>query len=224
MHTELLDPPALSPKLVESAPQFLEAARRLNIGSAPDSAAAQTARAQINAEIKRLTAVRMGQTKPLDESKKKIMAFFATPLSLLEEALGLYGQKIIAYNEIEAERARKVQAKLDAESAKERARLQAISEAARAKGQEDKAEAFENRAAAVVAPIIRTEAPKVAGTQFREVWKHEVTDPTKINAPFMEPSDVKIGQVVRSMKQDAVSVVGPGLRVWAEKIIASGRG
>lgn len=205
------------------ADQWIAAAASFAVATAEDSERAQRWRAKINAEIKRLNDERLTLTRPLDDSKKRIMALYAAPLQLLEAALQTYGRKIIAYNEAQAVLARKAQAKLEAEAAKERARLQEIADKAAAKGQEDKAEQFQMRAAAVVAPIVQTEAPKVAGTQFREVWKHEVTDPARINAPFMEPSEVKIGKVVRSMGQDAVSVVGPGLRVWSEKIIASGR-
>jgi uncharacterized membrane protein YqiK len=85
----------------------------------------------------------------------------------------------------------------------------------------DKAEQFESRAAQVVAPVSQAAAPKVSGVTTRDVWKFEVVDQTKINAAFLMPDDVKIRKLVLSMKGDAVSVVGAGIRVWVEKQLAS---
>lgn len=88
---------------------------------------------------------------------------------------------------------------------------------------QDKADRFEERAAAVVAPIIQADTQTAAGTSKRENWTFEITDPSKINPAFLMPDEVKIGKIVKSMKLDAVSVVGPGIRVFAEKILASRR-
>ncbi|MCO6445689.1 MAG: hypothetical protein J5J04_16575, partial [Anaerolineae bacterium] len=86
----------------------------------------------------------------------------------------------------------------------------------------EKVEAIETRAAAVVAPIIQREAPKVAGVATREVWRFEITDPTKINAAFMVPDEQKIRKQVAALKGDAAAIIGPGVRVWCEKSIAAG--
>jgi hypothetical protein len=88
---------------------------------------------------------------------------------------------------------------------------------------EAKQETFENRAAAVVAPVAQAETAKVAGSSFREHWEFQVIDAAKINAQFMMPDEVKIGRVVQSLKLDAVGVVGEGLRVTSRKILASRR-
>lgn len=88
---------------------------------------------------------------------------------------------------------------------------------------EAKAEQFETRAAAVVAPIIQSEAPKVTGTSLRENWTFRITDPTKINAAFLMPDEAKIGKLVKSMKGDAAALIGAGIEVFSEKILASRR-
>jgi hypothetical protein len=87
----------------------------------------------------------------------------------------------------------------------------------------DKAEAFESRAAAVVAPVVQTEAPKVAGSSFRDHWEFEILDYAQINRQFLTADLVKIGKIVQSLHADAVAVVGPGLKVTSRKILASRR-
>jgi hypothetical protein len=105
-----------------------------------------------------------------------------------------------------------------AEAAKLSARAVRVEEKAEAK-----AETFETRASSVVAPIAQAQVASVAGTQFRDHYEFEILDATKINASFMTPDLVKIGAVVKSLKKEAVGVVGAGLKVTSRKILASGR-
>lgn len=105
--------------------------------------------------------------------------------------------------------------------AEEAARLAAKAAQIEAKAAE-KVDAIDQRAAAVVAPIIQREAPKVAGVATREVWRFEITDPTKINPAFTMPDEQKIRRQVAALKGDAAAIIGPGVRVWCEKSIAAG--
>jgi hypothetical protein len=82
---------------------------------------------------------------------------------------------------------------------------------------------LEDRAAASVAPIVQADTARVAGAQFREVWEFQITDLSKINAPFLMADETKIGRVVQSLKKDAVGVVGEGLAVSSRKILATRR-
>lgn len=86
-----------------------------------------------------------------------------------------------------------------------------------------KAVVFETRAASVVAPIAQAHTARAAGTQFRDHYEFEILDASKINAAFMTPDLVKIGAVVKSLKKEAVGVVGAGLSVTSRKILASTR-
>lgn len=87
---------------------------------------------------------------------------------------------------------------------------------------EDKAQSLEVQAATVVAPVIQREPPKVTGISSREVWKFEIVDPSKINPQFLMPDEKKIGAQVRALKGDAASIIGAGVRVYAERQIAAG--
>lgn len=88
---------------------------------------------------------------------------------------------------------------------------------------EEKAQVFEERASAVVAPIALADTEQVAGSSFREVPEFEVIDEDKINRAFMTPDSVKIGKVVKSLGKDAVGIVGRGLKVTMKKILATRR-
>jgi hypothetical protein len=91
--------------------------------------------------------------------------------------------------------------------------------AARAEKQDDKAEAKAEMQAAVVAPVIQREAPKVAGIATRDVWKFEVTDPSLVPRQYLAIDETKIRRVVQAMKADANI---PGVRVYCEKQLAAG--
>jgi hypothetical protein len=86
---------------------------------------------------------------------------------------------------------------------------------------ETKASNLEQQAAAVVAPVIHREAPRVAGLQMREVWEFTILDPKKINPEFLIPDEKKIGQLVRSLKGDAQALLGAGVKVTSRKAPAS---
>lgn len=103
----------------------------------------------------------------------------------------------------------------------EAALLREQAERVEAKGL-DKVEQFETRAASVVAPIATQAAPKVSGVSTREVWKFEITDPSKINPEFMVPDEVKMRKLVLAMKGEASALLGAGVRVYSEKQLASG--
>lgn len=132
--------------------------------------------------------------------------------------------------------ARAARAKAEAEAAELRARAEAEAAAGRAseaaklaaraeqkvERADEKANALEVQAATTVAPVIQREAPKVTGVSVREVWKFEVTDPSKINPAFLMPDEKKIGAQVRAMRGDAAALIGPGVRVWVEKQLAAG--
>lgn len=119
-----------------------------------------------------------------------------------------------------AELRRKAEAEAAAGRAAEAAKLQERAEQ-RIERAEIKADVMDASAAAVVAPVIQREAPKVAGVTMREVWKFEITDPSKVNPAFCIPDEVKIRKVVLAMKGDAADVLGDGVRVYVERQVAS---
>lgn len=104
-----------------------------------------------------------------------------------------------------------------AEAAKLAARADRVEERAAAKVEE-----LQLREAMVVAPVIEREPPKVAGVSTRMVWKHRITDPSKINPAFLMPDEKKIAAQVKAMRGDAPSIIGAGVEVWQERELAAG--
>jgi len=88
---------------------------------------------------------------------------------------------------------------------------------------EAKADSFQNRAETTVAAIVPRETPKVAGITQRDNWVYRITDPTKINAAFLMPNEVKIGKAVKSLKLEAAELIGAGVEIKNEPIIGAGR-
>jgi colicin import membrane protein len=153
------------------------------------------------------------------------------------------------------------QRKADDAARKERERLQAIADEARAKavkeaqerreaaereaaaGREEeaarmrdqaarmeargeaKAEQFEGRAQAQVAPVIQSEAPKVAGITKRDNWCCRIKDKTKLPEAFKIPDEPKINKAVRSLKLEALDLLGgpEAVEIYNDPLIASGR-
>jgi len=123
--------------------------------------------------------------------------------------------------EAQAKAEREAAERREADAAAQRQR-DADAEAARLTA-EAKAEKFEERAAAVVAPVAQAETPKVKGISTRKVWRFEIIDPEAINPAFMLPDEKKIGATVKAMGKDAGRVVGAGVRIYSEEIMASAR-
>lgn len=139
-------------------------------------------------------------------------------------------KRLQAIADAEAAKARQeAQERREAADAAERAgrAADAVRLAAEAVRIEDKAaakvEKFEERAETTVAPVVQTAAPKVAGVSQRDNWTFRITDPTKINAQFMTPDTAKIGKLVKSLKREARSLIGDGVEIYNEPVIASSR-
>lgn len=102
----------------------IEYAKSFEITSSSDSAKAQEARIRLNSRIKSLTDARMALTRPIDEAKKVIMAFFAGPIALFTQAKDILDSKIIAYENEQERQRRAEQRRLDEIAERERQALQ----------------------------------------------------------------------------------------------------
>ncbi len=74
--------------------------------------------------------------------------------------------------------------------------------------------------APVLAPIVEIERPAAAGVSTRKAFKFRVIDVTKIKPDFLIPDETKIRKTVNALGPDAVSVVGPGIEVYEDRIVA----
>lgn len=67
--------------------------------------------------------------------------------------------------------------------------------------------------------VIKEEPVRVAGTSTVDVWEFEIVDKAKINPDYLIPDEKAIGALVRSMKDRAQAVLGPGVKITCRKDI-----
>jgi len=144
----------------------------------------------IKAAQKNLAAKKKKVRDPIKASLKAVDELFAAPETELEQAEGLYKRAMISFTDAQEEIRRREQARLDKLAQEERERKEAQArkaaadaEAARAAGNEKKAEKLEakaetlvNTAATIVAPQVQREVPKASGVSQAEYWSAVVVD------------------------------------------------
>ncbi|MGD9885813.1 MAG: hypothetical protein AB7U95_37520 [Reyranella sp.] len=101
-----------------------------------------------------------------------------------------------------------------AEAAKLAAKAEKVEERTAAK-----VEALQIQEAAVVAPVISREPPKVAGLATREVWKFRVVNAALVPDQYKAIDEARIRKVVAALKGDANI---PGVEVYSERTLAAG--
>jgi hypothetical protein len=136
-------------------------------------------------------------------------------LKPLTEAKTYARRLMVAYDQEQERKRREEEIRLRelARKAEEDAKLAAALDA-EASGQTEEAQAILEEPVYVPPIIIKNETPKVQGVQFRTVWKFRVVDQRKIPAEYLIPDMVKIGAVVRALKQMTTI---PGIEVYSEK-------
>lgn len=61
------------------------------------------------------------------------------------------------------------------------------------------------------------EPEKLEGVYTTTVWKWEVVDKSKINATFLAVDEKAVNALVRSKKDEAAALLGPGIRIYSEE-------
>ena len=172
----------------------------------------------IKTKTKELDTLRKSLTKPLDESKKGIMAFFKRPLDLLNSAESAIKSAMVKWQQ-EQERIRRAEeARLAEEQRKEAERLARLAAAAEKRGDDKKVEEFKGREAVVksAVPAVVSNVQPVSGITKVAVWKFRIVDANKIPRQYMIPNEVAIGQVARATKG---SVQIEGVEIYSEETI-----
>ncbi len=186
---------------------------------------------RIKAKAKELNDTRMSLTRPIEESKKKIIAFFREPLEYLARAEIAVKKAMIGWQTEQERIRREEEAKLAEIQRKEAERLQreADKEAARAESlKTDKAKAAaaakaeelkaQAEATTAIAPTVESTVEEVSGISTRKVWKFKIEDISKLPREYMIPDEKYIGQIVRASKGKKEI---PGVKIYSEDVIAS---
>lgn len=148
---------------------------------------------QIQTKIKKIEAKRVEYTKPLDESKKRIMADFKALTEPLEVLVGEIKSKMTHFYKQEQIRLADEQAKREAEAL---------------------AKAKEEGVSEVTVEVVeqpKSQVGEVATTTVKKVWKWEFEDASKVPHEYFTIDEKKINQAVR----DGVREIA-GIRIYQE--------
>lgn len=172
---------------------------------------------ELSAAEKRIEDMRKSLKAPILAAGKAIDAFFNAPLDRIASARNSIKRSLLTYQQEEERKRREIEARAQEEARKAAEKLQKQADAAAAKGKTEKAEALQQAAASVVAPIIAPTVQKLAGVSNRLTWHYEVTDSAQLPREWLMPDDKKLGAYVRAMKGETNI---PGLRVYSKDGIA----
>jgi len=209
----------------QKALTVLDQANALMISTMDDYRVAQGLMKTVKERIKELTDTRMAQTRPLDESKAKIIAFFEVPLQKLGKARDYLNKIMVNFTEEQETKRREEERRLQ-EEARKRAEEEALRQALEAEAAGEKEEAEQIIAEPVYVPPIKvvSEVPKSKESHIRETWSAEVIDLETLfrgirdgKAPLqcLMPDMTFLNGQARSYKQ---SLNIPGVRAISKKI------
>lgn len=179
----------------------------------------------VKGKLKRLLDLRLSITRPLDQSKARVMDLFRPPMEIFQRAervgkaaLGIWDRK---QEDARRTRERKLAEQARAEEDRKKKKLEARAEKAETKGNVEKAEDLRQEAEEthVPAPIIERAVPKVNGIHTTKTWKYRIKDINKVPREFMVENFTKLGQFARAT-QGKIPLAG--VEFYEQTGIASG--
>jgi hypothetical protein len=204
----------------------------------------------IKGKAKDLDELRKSLTKPLDDSKKRIMDLFRVPMERLADAESSIKSAMISYQQ-EQERIRQAeesrlreiqrQEQIRIQQEQERIRLEqeairkAAEEAAK-QGETESAEILQMEAeiaaeeakkvevqafAVAVAPVVVAPTIRpISGISIRKIWKFRVVDANLIPREYLLVDESKLGKLATTLKESATV---PGVVFYSEDSVSAGR-
>lgn len=178
----------------------------------------------VQTKIKGLTEFRLSMTRPLDDSKQKIMKMFSEPLDKLDLLKRTYGCLIADYEEeVRAVRQKQQQAENEKAAKMEAAQkesLVSLAGEAVMSGNMVLADRYLTSAEHLSIEPMNVGASKRSGVSMRGVWRYKITDESKIPDEYWIIDEKRIGMLARNMKEQMDI---PGVEAFEEKIaIAKG--
>lgn len=179
---------------------------------------------RVKGKIAQLTEVRQSLTKPLDESKKRIMDLFRKPIDALMTVESAIKGAIIRYSEAEEEKRRKEEARLQAEARerelKEKERIEKQAIKLEEKGDLEAAEAHRSKKEEVYVPrpIVESRVEKVSGVHKIITWHARIVNESKVPREFCIPDVKKLEALAKATKG---SMKIDGIEFYQEATISS---
>lgn len=161
---------------------------------------------------------RMSLTRPLDESKKRIIQLFSQPILVLENIKKTIDQAMFQYEHKKEMERKAEEARLEEIAKREADRLAKRAEKAEEKGQEEKAEELKQQAETMqnIAPVVAPTIEKVTGLSRKTIWKYEIVDEKLIPREYLMPNQILLGQVARATKG---TLQISGIRFYEDKSV-----
>lgn len=173
----------------------------------------------VKADYKKLEELRLSMTRPIDESKRKIMELFRIPLDKLVNAESWLKKVMLIYQQTQERLRQEQERKLQEKAEKERQEALRKAEQAREQGKEANAEKLEEKANNIIAPVLAPTIEKVSGVTTKKIWKFEVIDENLIPHKYLIPDLAKIGKEIRACG-DSIKI--SGIRIYSEEVISAG--
>lgn len=230
MATKTATPEAKVARLTEETAIMLSRAEDYSIVTAPEYVEGGTVLKRIKTKMKELKELRQSMTRPIDETKRRILALFSEPEGQLADAEQVIKGAMLSYqNEQERIRAAE-EARLRDLAEQERLKLLERAKKAAEKGKEEKAADLEEQAETLPVPIVTSAQPKVEGISTRVTWHAEVLDKDmlikavaegKVPSIVLEPNMTILNQQARALKE---ALNYPGVAAMSDQTVAAGRG
>ena len=227
MDAEVIELSPEASALAEQAELMMTQATEYSIATAEDYELGAEELKHIKAKGKELDEQRRSMTRPLDETKKKIMDLFRQPLSFCEKAEKSIKAAMIGYQNEQKRIQREEEDRQRAVAEKERKRLERQAKNAEKRGDEEKAEEIRDRADEVLTPIVPIQTPAVKGISTRTTWSAEVVDKGaliqavvsgKVSHLALDPNMKFLNGQARSMEKE---LDYPGVKAVPTEGIAS---
>lgn len=211
--------PRFDSAITDAARQKLDACRLEVITNDTDYIAYANRRKDTKARLRMLQSGYEQHATPLNVALRSVREVWKPAIDVVEQEDALRARTMGEYQSRKLAEQRKLQAAADEQARKQRAALENRAAKAEASGKLDKAADLAHQADAVVAPVVRTNPPKISGQSVREVWSFQIEDASQIPREYLLPDTAKLGQFARAMKADAKV---PGVRFYSETRVASG--
>jgi hypothetical protein len=206
-----------TPDVTERAMTIVQAAQVLQIKTKDDYVQAAGLWKDLTAMGKEIKEAFNGIIEKAHAAHKEAIAQRDKYLDPVDKATKQVKSLMLSYDAEQDRLRRAEEARLAelARKAEEEARL-AEALALEANGQKAEAEAVLSEQVQAPVMIIKKDTPKVeGGPVFRTVWKFRITDAAKLPREYLAPDEVKIGQVIRALK-NMTNI--PGVQAYEERV------
>jgi len=161
---------------INDASIFLEVANNINISSIGGFEIAALNLREVMSGKKKVNATRLDLTRPLDDTKKKIIQSVAPIIAQYDECIKIYKSKMHTFSVKMENKRKKEEAQKQEVARKEFERLQKRAKTADSTGKTETAEVLREQAESIPAPIVVSKVAKVSGISTRTTWYAEVTN------------------------------------------------